>query len=378
MSGQGKDVLILSRDADPEADKIARALELADQEERIKRLEKINKDLQELAKLQQAQIKPNNYPKPGPSGNTIGIVVPKTAINPAPPNDNPETAEEGWWDSFMHGTKDAAQKYKRDMSPSLHEFAGEAMDKGGTIAMAGGAVAEVGGVVAATGVGAGVGGVMVAAGGATAAVGGGVAGVGTISETAATALDKAADWIIEGKAPNLVKPLLELGESLLINRLLKWLPGKGKRSSNSRELGGGGGYVKRNCTLLQNGVPGSGYRGGRHGNIKKGGYSYNPNRESHHMPADSTYDSVNGTPVSSDDKPTIQMDKDDHKQTASYDNKPGASAYRATQKALIKTGKTGYFEAMMMDVADVELKFPGKYEAAIAQMMAWARCMGYI
>jgi hypothetical protein len=44
----------------------------------------------------------------------------------------------------------------------------------------------------------------------------------------------------------------------------------------------------------------------------------------------------------------------------------------------MKQGKAGYRKAMMMDVADIESKFPGKYTSAIAQMLAWAKCMGYI
>jgi hypothetical protein len=32
----------------------------------------------------------------------------------------------------------------------------------------------------------------------------------------------------------------------------------------------------------------------------------------------------------------------------------------------------------MMDVVDIETKFPGKYTAAIAQAMAYAKCMGFM
>jgi hypothetical protein len=109
--GEGKDVLIVGG-ADPEADKIARALELADQQQRIEQLEKINKDLQELVKLQQAEVKPNNYPKPGPSGNTVGLIIPKTESAPAGGDTNPpvqpETPQEkslwGKASPWVHGT----------------------------------------------------------------------------------------------------------------------------------------------------------------------------------------------------------------------------------------------------------------------------------
>ena len=135
---------------------------------------------------------------------------------------------------------------------------------------------------------------------------------------------------------------------------------------------------KKNCKLLQNGVPGVGYRGGRHGNIKKGGTAYSPERQSHHMPADTSYESTNGVPVASDSKPSIQMDKSDHQQTASWGNSNSAQAYRNTQRSLIAKGKPGYLAAMTMDIADIRAKFGNKYDGAIAQMMVWAKCMGYI
>lgn len=96
------------------------------------------------------------------------------------------------------------------------------------------------------------------------------------------------------------------------------------------------------------------------------------------MPADSTYDKINGRPVSSDGKPTIQMDKDDHMKTKSWGSGAAAKAYRATQEALIKTGKAGFMQAVMMDIADVRSQFGNKYDAAIAQYLAWAKCKGFL
>lgn len=148
-----------------------------------------------------------------------------------------------------------------------------------------------------------------------------------------------------------------------------------KKASGAK---GKGKKKKDPCAAIQDGVPGDGYRGGRHSSIRKGGNSYTPPRESHHMPADSAYTSVSGKPVSSGSKPTIQMDKADHEQTASWGNSRESQAYKKRQSSLIKQGKRGYFMAMMMDIADVRAKFGDKYDEAIAQMLAWAKCKGYI
>ncbi|WP_426245742.1 hypothetical protein [Pseudomonas sp. TWR3-1-1] len=130
------------------------------------------------------------------------------------------------------------------------------------------------------------------------------------------------------------------------------------------------------CAALQNGIPGNGYRGGKHGKIKKGGKSYDPNRESHHTPADSAYSQVNGKRVSSNAKPSIQLDVEDHKKTASWGSE--GKAYRALQSKSMQGGKSGYRAAMMMDIEDVRSKFGNKYDVAIAQMLAWAKCKEYI
>ncbi len=79
----------------------------------------------------------------------------------------------------------------------------------------------------------------------------------------------------------------------------------------------------------------------------------------HHMPADSA------SPIPRNDGPCISMPFEDHAQTASYDKKPGAAAYRAKQADLIKNGD--FQSAFDMDVADIKTKFPGKYDNAIQQ-----------
>lgn len=156
---------------------------------------------------------------------------------------------------------------------------------------------------------------------------------------------------------------------------------KAKEEAAQKEASGvkGKGKKKKDpCVAIQDGVPGDGYRGGRHSSIRKGGSTYTPPRESHHMPADSAYTSINGKPVSSGSKPTIQMDKADHEQTANWGNSRESQAYKKRQSSLMKQGKRGYLMAMMMDIADVRAKFGDKYDEAIAQMIAWAKCKGYI
>lgn len=104
-----------------------------------------------------------------------------------------------------------------------------------------------------------------------------------------------------------------------------------------------------------------------HGKVKR------DQKDAHHMPAHDAYpDDIKekiGTVGSGKNQkvngPSISMKNSDHTQTASYDNKPGAKAYRAKQKKLIGDGKLQ--EAFDMDVADIKSKFPGKYDSSIQQ-----------
>jgi hypothetical protein len=64
--------------------------------------------------FKKAQVKPNNYPTPGPIGNTIGVIVPKTALAPPGGNTNPpiqpETPEEqSWWNRITSDMRAAIQ-----------------------------------------------------------------------------------------------------------------------------------------------------------------------------------------------------------------------------------------------------------------------------
>ena len=99
------------------------------------------------------------------------------------------------------------------------------------------------------------------------------------------------------------------------------------------------------------------YKGGSYSEVKKDCDS--STREVHHMPADSASD------VPREDGPAIEMDKEDHKKTASHGNSKEAREYRQKQKELIEQGK--FREAFEMDVADIREKFGDKYDKAIAE-----------
>lgn len=102
-------------------------------------------------------------------------------------------------------------------------------------------------------------------------------------------------------------------------------------------------------------------------NIKGGAYKDIPSREGyekHHIPADSVSD------ISRGDGPCVQMEKEDHRQTASFGNSKEAREYRAKQGKLIQDSK--FDEALIMDIDDIRSKFGSKYDDAIAQAQDYA------
>lgn len=140
--------------------------------------------------------------------------------------------EESFLDKAMDGVRSAAKGYQDNVSKSLHDFAEQAMDKGGTIAAAGGGAAMVGGGMVATGIGAVPGAVIATGGGTVAAVGGGVSAVGGIAETVATGADAVASFIISGKTPDAIALGTAYAERMVVNKIDKvvgMIPGmKGK------------------------------------------------------------------------------------------------------------------------------------------------------
>lgn len=134
----------------------------------------------------------------------------------------PQTeAEESFVQRAMDRVRSAAKGYQKNVSPSLHDFAGRAMNKGGTIAASGGGAALIGGAMVATGVGAAPGAVIAASGGAVAAVGGGVSTAGAIAETAATGIDAAASFIVSGNTPDVIGMATAYAERVVGSKLEK-------------------------------------------------------------------------------------------------------------------------------------------------------------
>ena len=101
------------------------------------------------------------------------------------------------------------------------------------------------------------------------------------------------------------------------------------------------------------------YRGGRH-RFTKG--PKGDNLESHHTPAAA----ING--LDRDDGPAIQMEPEDHRDTASHGTDPQSPAYHARQKKLIDEGQFG--AAIQLDIDDVRGQFKTKYDQAIREMLA--------
>ncbi len=193
-------------------------------------------------------------------------MVPANMATAAQPTGAPETpAEKGFLDRATDALTQSAQWYKDNASESLHDFAGSAMDTGGTIAAAGGGAAMAGGAMSLSVAAAPVGVPLAAGGTAVAAVGGGVGAVGGITETAATALDGAADFVLSGKLPNITAMATAYAQRMVmskIDKLTKFVPGKkgkkGKDKSGEKkpEQGGGGnggfkvvGANEGRCTL---------------------------------------------------------------------------------------------------------------------------------
>ncbi len=112
------------------------------------------------------------------------------------------------------------------------------------------------------------------------------------------------------------------------------------------------------------------HKGGKHSKMKPGGAERGT--ESHHIPANSVTSNTTGQ------GPSIQMDVADHIQTPTWGRSAAAIAERAIQKQLVSQGPKGFRAAMMRDIRFIKKKFPGKYDKAIEEMLAYAECKGFI
>ena len=104
-------------------------------------------------------------------------------------------------------------------------------------------------------------------------------------------------------------------------------------------------------------------KGGSYGEILK--ERRGESIEIHHMPADSisNLERYKG--------PAIEMEKADHRQTASWGNSREAREYRMRQRELIDQGK--FREALQMDIDDIREKFGDKYDDAISEMLEYVK-----
>lgn len=92
--------------------------------------------------------------------------------------------------------------------------------------------------------------------------------------------------------------------------------------------------------------------------------------EIHHVPANE----VNG--LERNDGPCIEMEKEDHRKTASCGMSSEAREYRAKQRELIEAGD--FKAAIKMDIDDIQSKFGDKYDNALHEMLDYAESNGYI
>jgi len=140
----------------------------------------------------------------------------------------------------------------------------------------------------------------------------------------------------------------------------------GKNVSLGRRIGAGASLATEifSPVSARDAKAGANYAGGAY---KKLTGKSTPSKpiECHHCPANSV------SPLSKGDGPSIQMDKADHRQTASYGNSKDAQAYRQQQSDLIDQGD--FTGAQQMDIDDVQSKFGNKYDGAIKEMQDYTK-----
>lgn len=104
-------------------------------------------------------------------------------------------------------------------------------------------------------------------------------------------------------------------------------------------------------------------RGGSYSDVKG-----TPGFEAHHIPSDSI------SPLPTSQGPAISMEKDEHRQTASWGSSRDARAYRQEQARLIEQGN--FQAAQDMDIQDLRSKFGQKYDQAIEQLRQYTNQLG--
>lgn len=166
-----------------------------------------------------------NDPNTMNGGNNPGIYLTAPAPAPGVPRNAASTSQPAPTKQEQSWLQKTAQYYKDNISQSAHDVAGKSMEYGGAAVLGGEATAAAGAVATGTVVFAEAG-VPMMAGGAVVATGGEIAvGAGSVTETAATGMDNAADYVLSGKMPDIKAAAIGLAQNLVINRLAKYIPG---------------------------------------------------------------------------------------------------------------------------------------------------------
>jgi hypothetical protein len=317
---------------------------------------------------QTSSTKPNNQGSPGSIGNTPGLIVPQPEPNggvadgqPTAATDPPATPETPKETSFWGKISGAVHTGLDVLGfvPGLGAIPDLA--NAGIYALEGDMIsAGVSAVAAVPGVGdAAKAGTMIAKGGKAIA-----------KEAAERAAKEAAERAAKEAAERAAKEAAERAEREAAERLAKE-----KAEKEAAEAGGkpkkkeDGGHNKGKCKQFEKGPPGAAHQGGKHGRVKEN--SAVGVRESHHVPPVST------SPHGRETGPAISMDYGDHRALSSTGRLSTHPASIA-QRQLAHSGPAGFLAAMLTEVAEIRTKFGNKYDPAIAWMMLWAACMGYI
>jgi len=171
-----------------------------------------------------------------------------------------------------------------------------------------------------------------------------------------------------GLASKVIKVIIKGGDigSVVAGAVADTKTLTGKNVSLGRRIGAGASLATEifSPVSARDAKAGANYAGGAY---KKLTGKSTPSKpiECHHCPANSV------SPLSKGDGPSIQMDKADHRQTASYGNSKDAQAYRQQQSDLIDQGD--FTGAQQMDIDDVQSKFGNKYDGAIKEMQDYTK-----
>lgn len=134
--------------------------------------------------------------------------------------------------------------------------------------------------------------------------------------------------------------------------------------------------LKNPCEHLKKGQGAGDYRGGAHGDPKKGTGTSSPSGDelfSHHTPAKDAY---KGSGLDPADGPAIQMLQEDHVDTHTYGR--GGLAGREAQRKLLEGGN--FDQAFELDVDDIkqiakDRGDPQRYDEAIKEARAYKDCL---